>query len=73
LYSWLRRYDAARSVKTPVLGFCRFDTASFEVQVLVSDDETGIQGTWCLPGKPCRTARPGQKSPQILATNYDLS
>ena len=26
LYSWLRRFDAARGVKTPVLGFCRFDT-----------------------------------------------
>ena len=73
LYSWLRRYDAARSVKTPVLGCCVLDTTSLELRVLISDDETGIQGTWCLPGKPCRTARPGQKSPQILATNYDLS
>jgi hypothetical protein len=73
LYSWLRRYDAARSVKTPVLGCCVLDTTSLELRVLISDDETGIQGTWCLPGKPCRTARPGQMSPQILATNYDLS
>ena len=73
LYSWLRRFDAARGVKTPVLGFCRFDTGTLEVRVLIVDDEKAIQGIWCLPGKPCRTARPGQKSPQILATNYDLS
>ena len=73
LYSWLRRFDAARGVKTPVLGFCRFDTGSLEVRVLIVDDEKAIQGIWCLAGKPCRTARPGQKSPQILATNYDLS
>ena len=73
LYSWLRRFDAARGVKTPVLGFCRFDTGTLEVRVLIVDDEKAIQGIWCLSGKPCRTARPGQKSPQILATNYDLS
>ena len=73
LYSWMRRFDAVLGVKTPVLGFCIFDTVSLEVRVLISDDETGIQGTWCLSGKPCRTARAGQKSPQILATNYDLS
>ena len=73
LYSWMRRFDSVLGVKTPVLGFCIFDTVSLEVRVLISDDETGIQGTWCLSGKPCRTARAGQKSPQILATNYDLS
>jgi hypothetical protein len=44
LYSWLRRFDAARGVKTPVLGFCRFDTGTLEVRVLIVDDEKAIQG-----------------------------
>ena len=48
LYSWLRRFDAARGVKTPVLGFCRFDTGTREVRVLIVDDEKAIQGIWCL-------------------------
>ena len=44
LYSWLRRFDAARGVKTHVLGFCRFDTGTLEVRVLIVDDEKAIQG-----------------------------
>jgi hypothetical protein len=72
LYSWIRRYDAARGVKTPVLGFCRLDTQTLELRLLISDDDEGVQGTWCLQGKPCRAGRTGAKSPQILATNYDL-
>ncbi|NBQ80340.1 MAG: hypothetical protein EBT99_17360 [Betaproteobacteria bacterium] len=73
LYSWIRRYDAARGVKTPVLGFCRLDTQTLELRLLISDDDEGVQGTWCLSGKPCRAGRAGAKSPQILAANYDLS
>jgi hypothetical protein len=71
-YSWIRRYDAARGVKTPVLGFCRLDTQTLELRLLISDDDEGVQGTWCLQGKPCRAGRAGAKSPQILAANYDL-
>ncbi|NCX23829.1 MAG: hypothetical protein EBX17_11695 [Betaproteobacteria bacterium] len=73
VYSWIRRYDAARGVKTPVLGFCRLDTQTLELRLLILDDDEGVQGTWCLQGKPCRAGRAGTKSPQILAANYDLS
>jgi len=72
-YSWIRRYDAARGVKTPVLGFCRLDTQTLELRLLISDDDEAVQGTWCLAGKPCRAGRAGTKSPQILAANYELS
>ncbi|NDE54118.1 MAG: hypothetical protein EB069_05920 [Actinobacteria bacterium] len=33
LYSWIRRYDAARGVKTPVLGFCYLDTQTLELRL----------------------------------------
>jgi len=56
-----------------VLGFCRLDTQTLELRLLISDDDEGVLGTWCLQGKPCRAGRAGTKSPQILAANYDLS
>jgi len=70
LYSWVKHYDPNTKEKFTVPGICRLDTESLDMTVLICDEEHGTADTWELKAKPCRQ---GSKSPQLLATNVDLS
>jgi arabinogalactan endo-1,4-beta-galactosidase len=73
LYSWVQHYDLITKDKTTVPGMCRLDIESLDITVLICDEEHGMTDTWELKAKPCRQGRAGVKTPQLLATNADLS
>lgn len=72
LYSWVKHYDPHTKDKTPVPGMCQLDPESLKMTVLICDSAHGVEDTWRLSAKPCK-AHTGMKSPQLLATNADLS
>ena len=72
LYSWDKHYDPHTKDKTPVPGMCQLDPESLNMTVLICDAAHGVEDTWRLSAKPCK-AHTGVKSPQLLATNADLS
>ena len=73
LYSWVKHYDPTTKDKVAVPGMCRLDTDSLDMTVLICDEAHGVANTWELKAKPCKQARVGIKTPQLLATNADLS
>ncbi len=72
LYSWVKHYDPSTKNKTTVPGMCKLDLENLDMTVLICDEEHGVTDTWKLGAKPCKQARLGIKTPQILATNSDL-
>jgi arabinogalactan endo-1,4-beta-galactosidase len=72
LYSWVKHYDPSTKGKIAVPGMCELDMVSLDMTVLICDEDHGVTDTWKLCAKPCKEARSGLKTPQILATNSDL-
>jgi hypothetical protein len=72
LASWIVRYDTATKAKVRVNGFCTIDLQANKLELLIEDAEFGIEQTWRLDVKPCKTVI-GKKSPQLLATNAELN
>lgn len=72
LASWVQRYDSISKTKTRVNGFATLDTETGELMLLIDDVVSGIEDTWQLTAKPCRSSS-GKNSPQLLATNAELT
>jgi hypothetical protein len=72
LYSWIKHYDRGTRAKSSVAGICEIDTVSFQVGLLICDEQHGITESWRLNARPCKQVRSTVKSPQLLATNTDL-
>ena len=73
LYSWITHYDTATRAKRLVGGCMQLDLGSLHMSIMICDEPTGVADHWQIEGKPCKTARNSQKSPQILGTNADLT
>jgi arabinogalactan endo-1,4-beta-galactosidase len=73
LYSWVKLYDPNTKDKITVPGMCRLNTESLNMMVMICDEEHGVTDTWELKAKPCKQSRVGINTPQLLATNADLS
>lgn len=73
LYSWVQHYDRLSKQKARTTGFCKLDTVSLEVALLLYDERNGVSHHWRLSAKPCKQHRVNVNSPQLLATNADLA
>ena len=71
LASWIKRYDHAGQ-KIIVEGFSTLDLVTNQLDIVILDQCVGIEQGWRLEVRPCRIVY-GKKSPQLLATNYDLN
>jgi hypothetical protein len=70
LASWIKRYDHTGQ-KIIVYGYSSLDLVTNELYTAIADPDRTIVSDWRLEVRPCRI-KYGQKSPQLLATNYDL-
>ena len=70
LASWIKRYDQPNS-KIMIPGFSTFDLSGSLLEMCIVDEAVGVQSFWKLDVRVCRV-KYGQKSPQLLAANYDL-
>jgi hypothetical protein len=73
LFSWINRYDRTTKQKTLVSGFCSFDCDSKGMRIMILDPVTQIEDVWQISAKPCQSNTNGLRSPQLLATNADLT
>jgi hypothetical protein len=73
LYSWIKHYDKSTAQKRQVDGYCSLDMQSFDMDLLICDEAIGVEDHWQVTAKPCKQAHAGVKSPQMLATNTDLT
>jgi hypothetical protein len=73
LYSWINRYDRTTKQKTLVSGFCSFDCDSKGMRIMILDPVVQIEDVWQISAKPCQANTNGLRSPQLLATNADLT
>jgi hypothetical protein len=48
-----------------------FDLSSHLLDVCIADEDFGLESYWKLEACGCRV-KYGQKSPQLLAANYEL-
>ena len=73
LFSWINRYDRTTKQKTLVSGFCSFDCDSKGMRIMILDTVAQIEDVWQISAKPCQSNTNGLRSPQLLATNADLT
>ena len=73
LFSWIYRYDRTTKQKTLVSGFCSFDCDSKGMRIMILDPVVQIEDVWQISAKPCQSNTNGLRSPQLLATNADLT
>jgi hypothetical protein len=73
LFSWINRYDRSTKQKTLVSGFCSFDCDSKGMRIMILDPVAQIEDVWQISAKPCHSNTNGLRSPQLLATNADLT
>jgi hypothetical protein len=73
LFSWINRYDRTTKQKTLVSGFCSFDCDSKGMRIMILDPVSQIEDVWKISAKPCQSNTNGLRSPQLLATNADLT
>jgi hypothetical protein len=73
LFSWINRYDRTTKQKTLVSGFCSFDCDSKGMRIMILDPVSQIEDVWQISAKPCQSNTNGLRSPQLLATNADLT
>ena len=73
LFSWIYRYDRTTKQKTLVSGFCSFDCDSKDMRIMILDPVVQIEDVWQISAKPCQSNTNGLRSPQLLATNADLT
>jgi len=72
LGTWIKRLDSD-GTKPRVFGFGLMDLNTHQLALLINDTENGVQETWELEAKPCKQSTQNKNSPQLLATNADLS
>ncbi len=72
LATWLKRIDSD-GTKQRVEGFGVLDLETGKLVLVVDDKETGIEQAWKLDVKPCKPSAVNKNSPQLLATNIELS
>ena len=72
LASWIVRYDPLTKEKTPVMGYAAYDLKESTLTMAVIDAEKGIEDTWQLEAKPCKSVV-GKKVASLLATNSELA
>jgi alkylhydroperoxidase/carboxymuconolactone decarboxylase family protein YurZ len=72
LVSWLVRYDHATKAKTPIYGFSTLDMKTNELIVCAVDVDAGVEESWKLIAKPCKTVT-GKNVAELLATNSELA
>ena len=73
LFSWINRYDRTTKQKTLVSGFCSFDCDTKDMRIMILDPVVQIEDVWQISAKPCQSNTNGLRSPQLLATNADLT
>ena len=73
LFSWINRYDRTTKQKTLVSGFCSFECDSEGMRIMILDPVSQIEDVWQISAKPCQSNTNGLRSPQLLATNADLT
>jgi alkylhydroperoxidase/carboxymuconolactone decarboxylase family protein YurZ len=72
LVSWVVRYDHATKAKTPIYGFSTLDMKTNELIVCAVDADAGVEESWKLIAKPCKTVT-GKNVAELLATNSELA
>ncbi len=72
LASWVVRYDHAAKAKTPIYGFSTLDMKTNELIVCAVDADAGVEESWKLIAKPCKTVT-GKNVAELLATNSELA
>jgi hypothetical protein len=73
LYSWVFLYDTNTKLKVFIGGVAIYDLNDGIFHLIMDDKQIDICDQWTLDVKPCRILSGGAKSPQLLATNSDLS
>ena len=73
LYSWIKHYDPATRNKTLVTGMCQINLDTMKMVVLILDNTHGVADTWNITARQCKQTSSTVKSPQLLATNSDLT
>jgi hypothetical protein len=72
LVSWVVRYDHVTKAKTPIYGFSTLDMKTNELIVCAIDTDAGVEESWKLIAKPCKTVT-GKNVAELLATNSELA
>lgn len=72
LISWVVRYDYATKTKTLIYGFSTLDMKTNELIVCAVDADAGVEESWKLIAKPCKTVS-GKNVAELLATNSELA
>lgn len=72
LATWVKRMDSD-GTKSRVEGFGVLNMGTGQLSLLINDEAMGIEHVWQLDAKPCRQNAANLKSPQLLATNAELS
>ena len=70
LVSWIKKYDMT-GAKVIIEGFSYYDFVTQQILLAVIDREYDFNHVWQLDVHPCRIKH-NQKSPVLLAANYDL-
>lgn len=73
LYSWVFLYDTSSKLKIFIAGVAIYDLNDGTFHLVMDDTKIDVCDKWTLDIKPCRILSGGTKSPQLLATNSDLS
>jgi hypothetical protein len=59
--------------KSRVNGFALLDLNTRELTLAIEDEEAGVKHVWQLEAKSCKQSLPNKNSPQMLATNVELT
>lgn len=70
LVSWIKKYDL-NGAKVIIEGFSYYDFVTQQILLAVDDKDTDFHHAWQLDVHQCRIKH-NQKSPVLLAANYDL-
>jgi hypothetical protein len=72
LGTWIKRLDSD-GTKPRVCGFGLMDLNTHQLVLVINDTAIGVEEAWELEAKPCKQSTQNKNSPQLLATNVDLS
>ena len=74
LYSWIYRYNPVTKQKSLALGFIQLDLNTNEVELALDLEQEGQDLVICsLNARPCKPSNDQRRTPQLLATNADLT
>jgi len=74
LYSWIFRYNPTTKQKTLVVGYLIFDLNTNEIRFGMQQDPADEAVLECtLNARPCKASGDNRRTPQLLATNTDLT